>query len=1382
MEAESEQFTYYRPVRAYPRPVPDAEVVVAAPPPLTLGGAAGWLPYLLPLASSVGSIGLLLAVPGRKSLGLVAAVAGMVVVSVVLGLLMHALQRRASRRAKRHERERYLAYLEDIRHQLSGVAARQREAAAWCFPDLAWIWSLVARRERLWERRPSDDDFLSVRIGRGTVPLGCRVRLEPGGPLAQHDPELLAAAQHLVEDAARLPDMPLVVPLRRSGVVAVTGAHERARPLLCSLLVQLAAFHAPDELQIIAAFPPAARAAWDWLKWLPHIREPAPDHGSAAATLPACRLAETPAQLADLLERHLQPRLAQLARHADAPPPGGIMPRTQGAEPRLLVVLDGYSPRGELARLPLVQELLERAGDVGVTVLCLAQGRAAEPSQLQVRIELDDDVLSLQEAVAGGQRFDGIAPDQGGLAFCEAVARLLAPLRLERSGATAPLPSRLRLLDLLGIRDVNPMLTWRQRSRDALLRVPIGQCPGGDVALLDLKEAADGGMGPHGLIIGATGAGKSELLRTIVTGLAIGHPPELLSFVLVDFKGGAAFAALAPLPHSAGMITNLQDDLTMVDRMRAALQGEMERRQRLLRQAGNLDGIKRYRAAARSDPSLPPMPYLLVIVDEFGELLTHRPEFLDLFVAVGRLGRSLGIHLLLASQRLDESRIRGLEGYLRYRICLRTFSAAESVAVLGNSDAYLLPAMPGSALLQVDTEIYLRFKSALVSLEQPKTPPGASAPVLLPFEPAPPQRPPGTVSKLSDDDAGPAATDMSVAVAALAAASPAVHQVWLPPLPPALPLGQVLELAGRGRAGAAEPIRGPDDAGWLRLPVGIVDKPVEQTQEALLLDFSGATGHLALVGAPRSGKSTLLATIAAGFALTHPPDVVQLYCIDFGGGLLHQLAVLPGVGAVCGKQDRDEIRAMVRQLRTVVAEREQRFRRRGLDSMAAWHRRRLQRGTVRGTQGDDAGCGDAYGEVFLVIDNWGLLRQELEDLEPQIGALAATGLHYGVHLIVAANRWNDLRPALRDNLGGRLELRLNDPLESVFGRHAAAALPERIPGRGLVDGGPAGGLQFQAALPRLDAAARNAELADALGELAEQALRTPDGAAAPPLRVLPALVPIGDLPALAPDSGGGAVPPAGVPFGIGEHHLEPVWLDLLAAPHFLIFGDAECGKTSLLRCLTIQLTARYRPDEVQLVLVDFRRTLLDVADLAGPHLLGYACSATMAAEAAARVRELAAPRLPSASISASAGPAPAAPAQPGLPRQQRWSWSGPHVALLVDDYDLLLTPGGNPLASLLDLIGQGRDVGLHVICARTVSGTTRASFEPVSQRLRELGSPGLIMSGDPQEGPLLGGYRAGSLPAGRGLLVRRQGQGASGLVQVAFAPVPTLTTLDQRRR
>jgi DNA segregation ATPase FtsK/SpoIIIE, S-DNA-T family len=179
-------------------------------------------------------------------------------------------------------------------------------------------------------------------------------------------------------------------------------------------------------------------------------------------------------------------------------------------------------------------------------------------------------------------------------------------------------------------------------------------------------------------VAGATGSGKSELLRTIVAGLAATHPPELLAFVLVDFKGGAAFADLARLPRVAGLITNLQADLSMVDRARAALQGEQERRQRLLREAGNLPDLRAYAAMRAGDGSLAALPHLLVVVDEFGELLDARPDFLDLFMAVGRVGRSLGMHLLLASQRLDEGRLRGLDGHLRYRVCLRTFSAAES--------------------------------------------------------------------------------------------------------------------------------------------------------------------------------------------------------------------------------------------------------------------------------------------------------------------------------------------------------------------------------------------------------------------------------------------------------------------------------------------------------------------------------------------------------------------------------------------------------------------------------------------------------------------------------------------------------------------------------
>jgi DNA segregation ATPase FtsK/SpoIIIE, S-DNA-T family len=340
-------------------------------------------------------------------------------------------------------------------------------------------------------------------------------------------------------------------------------------------------------------------------------------------------------------------------------------------------------------------------------------------------------------------------------------------------------------------------------------------------------------------------------------------------------------------------------------------------------------------------------------------------------------------------------------------------------------------------------------------------------------------------------------------------------------------------------------------------------------------------------------------------------------------------------------------------------------------------------------------------------------------------------------VVVAANRWADLRPDVRDNLGGRLELRLNDPVESEVGRAAAAGLPAR-PGSGLT---PAG-LVFQAALPAV------ADAADLAGGVATVAARAVAGRAAPPLRMLPRLVPATALPRPAPGQ------PPGVPFALDEHLLEPVRLDLLGdQPHFLALGDGGCGKTGLLRLLAGGLADRYPPDQVQLILVDYRRTLIDLA--AGPHLAGYACTAGMTADLVGLLGSVLAERLPSAALS----------------REQlagRDWWSGPHYVLVVDDYDLVMTAAGSPLAPLADLLGQGRDVGLHLVLARPVSGTARTSFEPVLQRVRELGTPGLVMRGDPQEGPVLGGRKAGRQPPGRGHLVRRDGP--DRLVQVAWAP------------
>ena len=232
---------------------------------------------------------------------------------------------------------------------------------------------------------------------------------------------------------------------------------------------------------------------------------------------------------------------------------------------------------------------------------------------------------------------------------------------------------------------------------------------------LDIKESAQQGMGPHGLVIGATGSGKSEFLRTLVLGLAMTHSPEQLNMVLVDFKGGATFAGMSEMPHVSAVITNLANELTLVDRMQDALSGEMVRRQELLREAGNYASIRDYEKARAAGEDLAPLPSLFIVVDEFSEMLSAKPEFIDLFVAIGRLGRSLGLHLLLASQRLEEGRLRGLESHLSYRIGLRTFSAQESRAVLGVPDAYELPAVPGLGYLKPDPTVLTRFKAAYVS-------------------------------------------------------------------------------------------------------------------------------------------------------------------------------------------------------------------------------------------------------------------------------------------------------------------------------------------------------------------------------------------------------------------------------------------------------------------------------------------------------------------------------------------------------------------------------------------------------------------------------------------------------------------------------------------
>jgi S-DNA-T family DNA segregation ATPase FtsK/SpoIIIE len=1350
--------TFYRPARAYPPRLPDSEIVVSAPPTVQAVqmGALGWLQYLLPVIGSLGSVFFVIAFRTSLLLMILSVVMGLSM--VCSGVVMGFVQRRMFKKQQRQQRSLYLDYLDRLRRHLLGLAKEQRLVERRLYPPYEELAERVERREYLWERRPTDFDFMLTRIGLGPGPLCSPLRLDVGGAdfMVQYVPDLRAQAEALVAEYSYLDDMAALVPLRSLGTLAISGEPAATRALARAILCQLVAFHAPEDVRCLVYFPGERVREWSWLKWLPHVRrlhQVKAERRYAPEQL--CMLATTVEDLRTLLQQQLKPEIERRARLSEEAGNDQLQREraAQACLPHLVVVLDGFSPHEAIGQLPELELLFADPARVGLTVICLVSDRYHEPAAIQARLSISDvGGLQFEEIRYGGRRMEGLLPDAVAPLLCERIARSLAPLTLSES-TQQDLSQDIRLLDLLQIPSADtlvPQESWRQGEREQLLCVPIGRRADGRPLFLDLKEAADKGMGPHGLIVGATGSGKSELLRTLVSALAMTHDPRLLNFVLIDFKGGASFNDFERLPHVVGVVTNLQSDLALVDRVYASLLGEQQRRQRMLRDAGNLDNIKQYHARWRLYPTMEPMPHLLVIVDEFAELIAQRSDFLDLFVTMGRVGRSLGLHLLFATQRLEEGRIKGLESHLRYRICLRTYSAVESRTVLGTSDAYYLPSVPGIGYFKVDVDTYELFKCALISTPhlplaeqralESKVRVFTASGKLLHY-----QHLLGAAARLPSvslsEGAADLRTEMDAVVERLAQAVPpeftqALHQVWLPPLPGDLLLKTVLERSGRPDLTGAHWEMAPP-FGDLRVPVGLVDMPLDQAQQPLWLDFSGIGGHLAVIGAPQSGKSTFLRTLMTAFLLTHTPRDVQFYCIDMGGGLLRIFEQAPHVGAVCGKPERDKIRRVVRQMRRVIEEREFLFRERGIDSMATFRTLR-QRGEL-----DDV----PFGDVFLVIDNVAQFFQDFDQLEPDLIEMISSGLAYGVHLVISANRWAELRPRLRDNIGTRLELRLNDPVDSELGRAIAAAIPAGVPGRGA----NREKLYFQIALPLIEPPHEAAELHLAVQEqllaLIRRVRASWSGMTAPPVLMLPAMVRLEDLPVPSEDE------PPGVPIGLEEFRLQPVYIDLLnAGPHFLVLGDSECGKTSLLRTWIHGLERRYTPQEVGYAIVDMRKRLLDFVE--SKHLLTYAYNQSTLTSCVGNLKVDLERRLKKASD---------VPLSE-LRRPQRWS--GRHYVLFVDDYEALTGSGVSPLMPLVDYLLVGRDIGFHLVLVHRVGGIGRAMFETLLQRLREMGSAGLVMSGDPMEGKVLYGQAAGPLPPGRAYLV--QPKHPPALVQIAF--------------
>ena len=1293
---------------------PHGKIVLQAPPELEASdGMSTLLTSLVPLLGSVSAI-VMMVMTNSGITGLLTG--GMFMLSSVGFVLVNGVRQRSQRIAKlTSNRREYLAYLADLRKTVRTAAKKQRRAALWNGPTPSALVAVAQEPVRRWERIPSDDDFLQVRIGSHDEPLCITLEAPELPSLAELDPVSASAAHRFMMAHGELHDMPYGIDLGAYKRIEVLGDADQAQSLARAIICQAAVWHAPEYLKVIVMTSRGQVDRWDWVARLPHAwsgNDDLPRVDGHGPVMLATSLMEADRLIGEeVLHRS---RFTGGSKHENLPhilvvrdgsvPTGDgsqsedfTLARSEGFDG--VTLIDLPEEWGDLTEDDVLRVMFSQASiEIGLNVVHSVEENRIEvfsTTQPVVKAVPDDMTLPEAQAVAVRLKADAAQPEAAGEGVGEKSAR-------KKSS---------ELVDLLGIPDIHHLdlaKLWAYRTGRERLRVPIGLNADSTTTYLDIKESAQYGMGPHGILIGATGSGKSEVLRTLVLSLALTHSPDQLNFVLIDFKGGATFAGMEGMPHISSIITNLGEEASLVDRMQDALTGEMTRRQELLRKAGNFANVSDYEKArlnGRSD--LEPLPALLIVCDEFSELLSAKPEIVDSFVAIGRLGRSLEVHLLIASQRLEEGKLRGLDSHLSYRIGLRTFSASESRAVLGVPDAYTLPSIPGVGYLKPDPSTMIRFRASYVS--------------------GPPK---------GDPDTGP--SNFQIAVDQMRGKGRPAHQVWLPPLTKPNTLDEFLPaLAPDPRLGLVS--MAARRSGYLLVPCALEDKPKEQKRDVLALDLSGAGGHVGVVGGPMSGKSTFLRTMVASLALTHSPLETQFYVIDFGGGSFAGMESLTHIAGVAMRGDEERINRTFAEVTSIINARERYFKKHRIDSIGTYRQMR-----ARGE------ADDGYGDVFLVIDGWQNLKTEDETAQAKVLDIVSRGLTFGVHVMISASRWMDIRANIKDLIGTKIELKLGDPADSEIDRRVAINVPKGAPGRGIA----ASKRHILVALPRIDGDHDPATLADGVKDLIAKVNAAWRGPKPPKLRLLPTkLEYAGFVRGIAATSDGKDLLARNFVLGVDEAELEPVAFDPTKAPHLYVFGDSKSGKSSFLRLIADEIVRYYDTTggKAGIFAVDYRRAMLGEID--ERYLRAYM---TNADEANKYIPELAAglaKRIPGSDVTAE------------QLRSRSW-WTGSDAYFLIDDYDLVATSRGNPLLPLVPLLAQAGDIGLHVFVARRTGGASRALYDQLLQTLQDLGTTGFLLSGDPNEGPLIGRVKPRFLVPGRAQAVSRDA--GTFLMQFAY--------------
>lgn len=899
----------------------------------------------------------------------------------------------------------YEKLLDNKRNKLVALTNQEKDNLYHNHLDFSsMIHTVVGRERRLWERSYFHQDFLQTKVGMGDQELSVAISVPTIDESAAEKDELVEKAHKLKKEFSIIENVPITIDLIKNNVVSLLGHQGQVDNIIRTMITQITTNHSYEEVKLVFVFKDSDLGKWEWVKWLPHVWDSSRQLRYIATTK------EDAKHMLTNINEVIKERLSEEKKNAME-----------------VINLPHYvffiADRDIILNNQIVSQLIAPKEGIGISTVFALSDTDWVPQRCSCEIKVDH---LKGELIRDGVRnkIQLFESEDISLEKVTAFAREIAPIRIKNMASSIGMPSHVSLFDVLGIKDLkdyNLENKWKTNKAYESLKTPIGMKMGNEIFNFDIHEKEHG---PHGLVAGTTGSGKSETLLAYLVSLAMNYHPHYVGFIIIDYKGGGMINDIERLPHLMGSITNLDDN--EIQRSLLSLKSELKRRQRLFDKF-KINHIDAYQKLFKDKIADEALPHLLLIVDEFAELKADQPEFMKELISAARIGRSLGLHLILATQKPSGVVDDQIWSNSKFKICLKVSTPEDSREVLKKSDASYIT-LPGRAYIQVgNDELFELFQSAYGGVEYKEQENIVEEPTVYSVE-LNGRRTQIYPKSLGFIEKTNKKTQLKKLVSFIDQETTRQEIVrlespWKPALHEKYSLANALS--------EEELIANKED---YRIHIGRYDNPGEQEQGSFYLDLT-KSGSIGIQGNAAMGKTTILESIAMYIIQSYTPDEINLYMIDFASRILTIFKDAPHVGGVILNEETDRLERLLGHLGASLKSRKNEFTNQGVTNIKAYN----------------AIGKHKLAAIVVLIDNISYLK-EIEDknYEASFTSLIREGMNYGIYFIVTVGGGMTLSYKVASAIPSNIALHLNDKSEytSLFGT-STGIVPKKVPGRGI---------------------------------------------------------------------------------------------------------------------------------------------------------------------------------------------------------------------------------------------------------------------------------------------------------------------------------------------